>query len=66
MDEAPRYQMPYPLPRYLSSTTLELPLPLLPTTQEKYRESMDDLNRECNAWKKKYEEEVAKEREIWK
>jgi hypothetical protein len=51
--------MPYPLPRYLSSTTPEQPFPLPPTTQEKYLEKMADLSRVCYTWKRKYEEAMA-------
>ena len=59
IDRAVEYRMPYPLPRYLSSTNPELPLPLLPSTQEKYQEKMADLNRVCNTWKRKYEEAMS-------
>jgi hypothetical protein len=59
IDEAAKYKMPYPLPRYLSSTTPEQPFPLPPTTQEKYLEKMADLSRVCYTWKRKYEEAMA-------
>jgi hypothetical protein len=60
IDRAAEHMMPYPLPRYLSSTTPELPLPLPPTTQEKYQEKMTDLSRVCGTWKRKYEEAMSK------
>jgi len=60
IDRAAEYGMPYTLPRYLSSTTPELPLPLPPNTQEKYQGKMADLNRVCATWKRKYEEAMSK------
>jgi len=59
IDRAAEYGMPYTLPRYLSSTTSELPLPLPPNTQEKYQGKMVDLNRVCATWKRKYEEAMS-------
>jgi hypothetical protein len=59
IDEAAKYKMPYPIPRYLSSTTPEQPFPLLPATQEKYQEKMADLSRVCDTWKRKYEKAMA-------
>jgi len=55
IEEAAKYKMPYPLSRYLSSTTPVQPMRILPSTRVKYQEKMDDLSRACDAWKKKYE-----------
>jgi len=59
IDRAVEYGMPYTLPRYLSSTTPKLPLPLPPNTQEKYQGKMVDLKRVCATWKRKYEEAMS-------
>jgi len=66
IDRAAEYGMPYTLPRYLSLTTPELPLPLPPNTQEKYQGKMADLNRVYATWKRKYEEAMSevKDRDV--
>jgi len=66
IDRATEYGKPYTLPRYLSSTTPELPLLLPPNTQEKYQGKMADLKRMCATWKRKYEEAMSqvKDRDV--
>jgi len=47
--------MPYTLPRLLTSTTPEVPLPLLPQTKEEYQRRLHEANRESAGWKVKYQ-----------
>ncbi|RHN74376.1 hypothetical protein MtrunA17_Chr2g0309641 [Medicago truncatula] len=44
--------MPYTLPRFLSSTVPEIPLPLLPQTKEEYQERLAEAEREIHMWKR--------------
>jgi len=49
------YGLPYTLPRFLTSTTPELPLPLLPQTKEEYQRRLHEANCESAGWKVKYQ-----------
>jgi len=55
IDRAMTYGMPYTLPRLLTLTTLEIPLPLLPQTKEDYQRLLHEANRESASWKVKYQ-----------
>jgi len=54
IDRAMSYGLPYTLPRLLTSTTPEIPLPLLPQTKEEYQRRLHEANRESAGWKVKY------------
>ncbi|KEH19387.1 hypothetical protein MTR_8g054530 [Medicago truncatula] len=49
------FGMPYTLPRLLSSTVPEIPLPLLPQTKEEYQGRLAEAEREIHRWKKEYQ-----------
>jgi len=55
IDSAMSYGLPYTLPRLLTLTTPELPLPLLPQTKEEYQRRLHEANRESAGWKVKYQ-----------
>ncbi|AES76253.1 uncharacterized protein [Medicago truncatula] len=52
IDRATAFGMPYTLPRFLSSTVPEIPLPLLPQTKEEYQERLAEAEREIHMWKR--------------
>jgi hypothetical protein len=56
IDRAAVLGMPYHMPRRVSSTTPSASLPAPPTTMEKFQEILDELTREKNAWKRRYDE----------
>ena len=55
IDRAMTFGIPYALPRLLSSTTPEIPLPLPPSTMEEYRGRLHKANLESVAWRLKYQ-----------
>jgi len=55
IDRAMSYGLPYTLPRLLTSTTPELPLPLLPQTKEEYQRRLHEASCESTGWKMKYQ-----------
>jgi len=55
IDRAMTFGLPYTLPRLLSSTTPEIPLPLPPHTMEEYRCRLHKANLESGAWQVKYQ-----------
>jgi len=55
IDRAVTFGLPYTLPRLLSSTIPEIPLPLPPHTMEEYRCRLHKANLESAAWRVKYQ-----------
>jgi len=55
IDRAMTFELPYTLPRLLSSITPEIPLPFPPHTMEEYRCHLHKANLENAAWRVKYE-----------
>lgn len=55
IDRAIAFGMPYTLPRFLSSTIPEIPLPLPPHTMKEYQGRLADEEREKFMWKGEYQ-----------